>query len=65
MVFVCKKWKKLRGKAWCEEEAISRRWYSWEDLDSGSWLRKEEHKEGKLIVNDLVMDFMEKIRLLR
>ena len=52
-MFACKKWKKLRGKAWYEEEAISRRWRSWEDLDSDSWLRKEEDKEGKLISSEI------------
>ena len=62
LMFACKKWKKLRRKVWCEKEAISRRWRSWE---GDSWLRKEEDKEGKLLGNDLVRDFMEKIRLLR
>src|SRR5258706_9698139 len=34
LMFTCGKWKDLREEVWIKEEAGSRSWRSWEDIDS-------------------------------
>ena len=45
------------------EEGTSRKWHSWEVLDSNNWVVREKDADGKPVVKDLVADFMSKIRL--
>ena len=40
-----------------------RRWWDWKDVDSGNWAIKERDAQGKLVVLDLVAEFMSKIKL--
>ena len=46
-----------------EEEATTRRWRDWKDLDSGNWAIKEKDAQCKLVVRDLVAEFMSKVKL--
>ena len=57
MVFECRKWKELRRELWIKEEARSRSWGSWEDIDSGTWLTNEKDGEGNWIGNDIFVSW--------
>ena len=46
-----------------KQEGIARKWRDWEDLDSGNWVINEKNAEGKIIVRDLVAEFMSQIKL--
>ena len=64
LVFVYEEWRELRKEVWVqEEEATARRWRDWKDLDSGNWAIKERDAQGKLVVRDLVAEFMSKSKL--
>ena len=63
LVFACEKWDTLRKEVWIEQEGIARKWRDWEDLDSGNWVVNEKNAEGKIIVRDLVAEFMSQIKL--
>ena len=63
LVFTCEKWDTLRKEVWIEQEGIARKWRDWEDLDSGNWVINETNAEGKIIVRDLVAEFMSQIKL--
>ena len=62
-VFDCEKWRELCKEVWIEEEATARKLRDWENLDSGNWVIKERDAEGKLVVRDLVAEFLSKIKL--
>ena len=62
-MFECRKWEDLRREVWIEEEYTTRRWRCWEDLDSGNWVIKEKNADREWMTQDLVAEFMSKVKL--
>ena len=48
---------------WIEGEHTARGWENWEDLDSGNWMIKKKDADGEWTSQNLVAEFISKVKL--